>query len=133
MYVTREADYAVRCILLLSKKPTLVISAKEISRTMAIPGSFLAKILQRLARKGIVKSTQGVAGGFELARKPEKIHLLEVIEAIQGPSAMNVCAVDKTECSLSGTCSVHPIWVKLREEVEKRLKRETFAKLVRKA
>jgi len=129
MYVTREADYAVRCILFLSKGPDRIISANEISKSMSIPRSFVAKILQRLSRKGIVKSTQGVSGGFQLARKPVKINLLEVIEAIQGPSAMSVCAIDKRICRLSGTCAVHPIWVELREHVEKRLKRENFEKL----
>jgi len=132
MYITREADYAVRCVLLLSKEPKRIVSVNEISRSMAIPKSFLSKILQRLSRKGIVKSTQGAGGGFELARKPAKINLLEVIEAIQGPSAANACAIDKRICSLSDTCVVHPVWVKLREDVEKRLKKETFAGLARK-
>ena len=132
MYITRGADYAVRCILLLSKEPDRIISANEISKSMLIPRSFLAKILQRLSLKGIVKSTQGVSGGFQLAKKPGKINLLEVIEAIQGPSAMSICAIDKRICGLSGTCAVHPIWVELREDVEKRLKRENFAKLARK-
>jgi Rrf2 family protein len=122
----------VRCILLLSKEPERTISANEISRSMAIPRSFLSKILQRLSRKGIVRSTQGVSGGFRLARKPVMINLFEVIEAIQGPSAMSMCAIDKRTCGLSDTCAVHPIWVRLREDAEKRLKRETFAKLVRK-
>jgi Rrf2 family protein len=132
MYVTREADYAVRCILLLSKEPDRIISANEISKSMSIPRSFVAKILQRLSRKGIVKSTQGVSGGFRLAKKPARINLLEVIEAIQGPSAMSVCAIDKRICSLSRTCAVHPIWVELRKDVEKRLKRENFARRARK-
>jgi len=132
MYVTRKADYAVRCILLLSKEPDRIISASEISKSMAIPRTFLAKILQRLSRKGIVKSTQGISGGFRLAKKPGKISVLEVIEAIQGPSAMSVCALDKRICSRSGTCAVHPIWVELRRDVEKRLKSENFAKLVKK-
>jgi Rrf2 family protein len=121
----------VRCVLLLSKEPERIVSVNEISKSMAIPRSFLSKILQRLSRKSIVQSTQGVSGGFRLARKPGKINLLEVIESIQGPSAMSVCAVDKRVCSRSGTCTVHPIWVKLRQDVEKRLKRVTFAKLAK--
>jgi Rrf2 family protein len=99
---------------------------------MQIPRSFLAKILRSLSWKGILRSRQGVMGGFQLARAPKSISLLEVIEAIQGPSAMNICAIDRRACKLSGTCAVHPIWVRLREDVEKRLKKEHFAKLVRK-
>ncbi len=131
MYVTREADYAIRCVLYLSKESERVASVNEISEHMYIPRSFLAKILQRLARTGIVKSTQGVKGGFQLAKKPKEINLLEVIEAIQGPSAMNVCAVEKRICNLSNSCTVHSIWVKMRDEVEKRLKKEDFSKLAK--
>lgn len=133
MYITREADYAVRCILLLSREAGRVISANEISKSMSIPKNFLAKILQRLSKKGILKSTQGIAGGFELAKPPEEISLLEVIEAIQGPSAINVCAIDNKNCSLSSTCVVHPIWVKLRRDIEEKLREENFAELIDKS
>jgi len=122
----------VRCVLLLSKEPGRVVNVREISRSMAIPVSFLSKILQDLSRKAIVRSTQGSSGGYELARQPEKINLLEVVEAAQGVSAANECAVDRRRCSLSGTCAVHPVWVELREQVEKRLRKETFAKLSKK-
>jgi Rrf2 family protein len=129
MYITKKADYAVRCILALAKAPGRIISAGEISQSMDIPKSFLAKILRCLSREGLVKSTQGVRGGFQLSKKPREINLLAVIEAVQGPSAMNQCAIDKRVCNRSGACAVHPIWVKLRMEIEARLKREDFETL----
>lgn len=122
----------MRCVLLLSREEGRVVNVKEVSKSMAIPVSFLSKILQALSRKGIVRSTQGISGGYELARKPDQINLLEVIEAVQGVSAANECAVDKRRCSLSSTCVVHPVWVDLKRQIEKRLKSETFAKLARK-
>lgn len=133
MYVTREADYAVRCILQLSRDPKTVMSVNEISEQMHIPKSFLAKILQRLVKAGIVVSNRGVKGGFQLARKPKDVSLLEVIEAIQGPAAMNVCAINSRLCSLSNTCTVHPIWIEIRKDVEKKLRGISFAKLTSKA
>lgn len=129
MYVTREADYAVRCVLFLSGDPEHIASAKEISQSMDIPKSFISKILQRLSAKGIVTSVRGLKGGFRLVKKPREITLFEVIEAIQGPSAMNICAIDKRRCSRSSTCTVHPIWVEIRKKVEKRLKKENFSTL----
>lgn len=129
MYVTRKADYAIRCVLHLSKNPEQVASVEEISRAMFVPKTFLAKILQGLMKAGIVSSSRGVKGGFQLAKKPKDINLLEVIEAIQGPSAANICAIDRRMCRLSSRCTVHPIWVKLREKVEKELRKQTFAKL----
>jgi Rrf2 family protein len=130
MFITREADYAVRCILFLSQETDRVVSANEISESMRVSKTFLAKILQRLSKSKIVRSTQGIAGGFELVNKPGKVNVLEVIEAIQGPTAVNVCAVDEHSCDRSDTCPIHPVWVELRENIEKRLKKESFAKLV---
>ncbi len=130
MFITREADYAVRCVLFLSQEASRVVSAGEIAESMTIPKSFVAKILQRLARGGIVRSTQGIAGGFRLARRSAKISILEVIETIQGPAAVSVCAVDDRSCDLSNACPIHPVWVELRDDIENRLKKENFAGLV---
>lgn len=129
MYVTRKSDYAVRCVLYLSNDPDRTASVEEISGAILVPKSFLAKILQDLMKEGIVSSSRGIKGGFRLAKKPRDINLLEVIEAIQKPSAANICALDKKLCSLSGTCAVHPVWVNIRQIVERKLKRTTFAKL----
>lgn len=130
MFITREADYAVRCVLFLSQETGRVVSAKEIAESMTIPKSFLAKILQRLTRGGIVLSTKGIAGGFELAKDSTKVSILEVIEAIQGSAALNICAVDEGNCDLSNTCPVHPVWAELRVDIENKLRKESFAALV---
>jgi len=132
MYVTRKTDYAVRCVLFLSQAPGRITRAGEISEAMLVPKTLLAKILQRLAKRGIVTSVRGAAGGFRLAKPPSEISLFEVIEAIQGTFALNACAVDRAVCSLSGGCAVHPVWMELRRNVEKRLKDENFARLTRK-
>jgi Rrf2 family protein len=131
MFVTREADYAVRCILYLSQEAGRTISAPEISKSTFIPRSFVAKILQRLSKKELVKSVQGIAGGFQLAKGPGEVNLLEVIEAIQGPVATNLCAVDNRLCDKSSNCTVHPVWVKLKQITENQLREVTFAKLIR--
>lgn len=129
MEITRETDYAIRCVLYLSRKRGTVTMVDEISREMCIPKSFLAKILQKLTKSSLVKSYRGVKGGFEVARRPREISLLDVIECIQGPVGMNKCAVDKKACGLSGSCSVHPIWVEARKQVERFLRSKNFAQL----
>ena len=126
MYVTRKADYAVRCVLYLSGHLERTTSIEEISGATHVPKSFMAKILQQLMKAGIVNSVRGVKGGFQLARQPEAINLLEVIEAVQGPSAANICAIDRKKCGLSRSCSVHPVWVEIKEMAEKRLREENF-------
>ena len=130
MEITRETDYAIRCVLYLARKKEKVLMVDEISRNMAIPRSFLAKILQKLTKGKIVTSFRGVKGGFQLAKRPEEISLLDVIEIIEGPVAMNACAVDKKVCSFSGTCTVHPVWVELRKVTESYLRNTDFGKLL---
>jgi Rrf2 family protein len=129
MFVTRKADYAIRCVLYLTRNQDRLATIDEISKTMRIPKSFLAKILQRLIKSGIASSKRGINGGFLLSRNPEDVNLLEIIEIFQGPSALNICAIDGKKCSLSNKCVVHPIWVKIREQVEKELRGQSFKKL----
>jgi len=130
MLVTRETDYAVRTILYLAKERNRIASVTEIAHAMHIPKSFLAKILQRLVKSNILTSTRGVNGGFQLAQKTSDISLLSIMEAIQGPAGINLCAVDSKKCKLSANCSVHPVWVDIRKEVERRLKKQTIAELL---
>jgi Rrf2 family protein len=129
MQITRETDYAIRCVYYLSGKAGSVTMVDEISREMGIPKSFLAKILQKLSKADIVKSYRGVKGGFEIAKDPGEITLLNVIEAVQGPVAMNICALDHALCGYSSTCSIHPVWVEVRRAVEKLLGEKNFAAL----
>lgn len=129
MQITRETDYAIRCILYLSESTDKVAIAGEIAEAMKIPKSFLAKILQKLTRAKIVQSFRGVKGGVKLAKKPEEISLLDVIETIEGDVGMNICAVNKRACDQSKECSVHPVWIEIRESVEGILKRYNFENL----
>ena len=129
MQITRETDYAVRCILYLSKSPDRVTMAGEIARENKIPKSFLAKIIQKLTRAEIISSFRGAKGGVRLARKPGSISLLDVIETIEGDVGMNLCAVDKRACGQSRGCSVHPVWVEIRSKTEKLLKEYKFDRL----
>jgi Rrf2 family protein len=130
MQITRETDYAIRCVYCLAKSPNEVTMVDEIAKEMLIPKSFLAKILQKLAKAKIVKSYRGVKGGFQLLKKSKSVSIYDVILAIEGPVAMNICAIDKRRCSLSNKCLIHPVWVELRKDVEKRLKKIVFAKLI---
>lgn len=130
MLVTRKTDYAVRCILYLAQANEQVANVTAVSREMKIPKTFLAKIFQKLARAGLVESVRGMNGGFRLAKKPDHITLLDIMEAIQGPLCVNVCAVDARKCSRSKHCSVHPFWIKLRLDMNRQLREQTIAQLV---
>jgi Rrf2 family protein len=129
LFVTRQADYAVRCALHLARERKRIVSRREIALAVRAPGPFLAKILHRLLRARVVESVRGVQGGFRLARPPAAISLLDVLEAIQGPQAANVCAIRPSACALSRTCVVHPVWVDLQARTEKLLRGVSLAAL----
>jgi len=110
MEITQETDYAVRCVLYLSRgRQGETVMIDRIAADMKIPRSFLAKILQKLAKGGIVTSFRGVKGGFMLAKLPAEISLLDVVEAIEGPVSMNRCTIDNNSRGGSSKPSARPI------------------------
>ena len=131
MQITRETDYAVRCILHLSLEPGRVPMVNEIAGERNIPRSFLAKILQKLTRAGMVKSYRGSRGGFRLSKDPADITLRDVVEAMEGRVLLNLCAVEGNTCDLRESCSVHPVGRRLTAELAGNLEKHTFEKLAR--
>ena len=128
--ITRQADYAVRSVLDMSLRPEEQAAfSRDIAERQSIPASFVAKILTRLARQGIVQTQRGVTGGVRLSRPAEEISLLEVIEAIDGPVSLNLCVRGPDLCPLEQNCRVHPIWDLLNTDLRQRLQTITFAQL----
>ncbi len=132
MQVTREGDYGIRSVLYLARQPFKKISfVNEISEEYKIPRSFLAKILQKLVKAKIIRSYRGVKGGFSLARQAKEISVLDVLEAIEGKPAMNICLVDKKKCDFSKHCPIHPVWATAQSRVVETLKKANFDELAR--
>ncbi len=127
MQITRETDYALRSVHYLARQSGRVCMVEEIAAAMEVPRSFLAKIIQKLAREGLVGSRRGAGGGYVLARPAAEITFYDVISAIEGPPIMNLCALEPERCERSGHCRLHPIWVQVRSEVEEVLRARNFA------
>jgi Rrf2 family protein len=95
----------MRAILYLTASPQGKI--QEIARAQYVPREYLAKIIQKLAQAGIVTTHRGVGGGITLARPPEEITLLDIVEAIEGPVALNSCFIRPGECPRESYCAIH--------------------------
>jgi len=130
MEITRQADYAVRAVLDLAM---LADDERAFSEAIAgrqdIPTAFLTKIMSRLSAEGIVTTRRGVKGGVRLARPASEITMLEVVEAVDGPIALNRCTRRPGDCPLDATCAVYPIWRALCDELRARLNSITFEML----
>jgi Rrf2 family protein len=129
----RQVDYAIRCIIYLSDTRDRLATKNEIAKSVSAPDLFVAKILQRLVRAGIVLSVRGVRGGFVLARDPATLSLLDVIEATQALCAPRPCVVNPRACPYRETCPVRPIWVKIHRWTVRELRKTSFATLARRS
>jgi Rrf2 family protein len=118
MLYSRPCEYALRALTHITvNKDTQLIRAQEIAEIEKLPAPYLAKLLQQLARAGLLVSVKGPKGGFGLARSPSEISLLEVVSAVDGEEGFTRCAVGLAECSDSAPCPLHDTWVPLRTEI----------------
>ncbi|MFU8839795.1 MAG: RrF2 family transcriptional regulator [Nitriliruptoraceae bacterium] len=107
MELTRQADYAIRCVLETARHER--ISTREIAARQELSYSFVGKIVSTLARAGILETLRGAAGGVQLGRPPEDITVLDVVQAVQGPIQLNRCVRVPPSCSLVELCPVSPV------------------------
>lgn len=108
MRLTRECDYAfVVLVFLAEQERARVISAEEMASELSIPFDFLAKILQKLSRAGLVVSKQGPHGGYFLAREPAEISFGDVFRAIDDPVRLVECAeLEDCRCPRLSVCAI---------------------------
>jgi Rrf2 family protein len=105
--LTKKADYGLMALKFLAEHPqTVALSAKDIAEGYHIPPQLLAKILQRLAKVGLVRSTAGMNGGYTLARAASDISVLEVLLAVDGPLFLTACSSGPRPCDLTDSCTI---------------------------
>ena len=132
MQITRAADYAVRvAVHLATVADTTPVPGPVLARAVEAPESFMSKLLQQLVQAGILISRRGVRGGFQLARAAANISLLEVVEAIEGPTALNACIPEGPNCSRKQWCGAHPVFVQAQAALVKVLREASIAQLAR--
>lgn len=114
--LSKKADYGLIAMKHLAMHSAESVSAREIAIQYHIPTELLAKVLQRLARKGLLVSHPGMNGGYLLARDPARISIVDVVEALEGPISMTPC--DRgSDCQQLQLCSVRDPLLKLRAKV----------------
>ncbi len=114
--LSKKADYGLIALKHLAMHSDASISAREIAAQYQIPAELLAKVLQRLARKGLLVSQQGTNGGYVLARDPSKISIVDVVEALEGPISITPCEKGE-DCQQLQLCSVRDPLLKVKARV----------------
>jgi Rrf2 family transcriptional regulator, iron-sulfur cluster assembly transcription factor len=130
MQLTRGADYAVRLMIhFAAVAPPKRMTRDALAQATGLPESFVAKILQSLTRAGLVTSRRGLDGGFALGVDPRNISLVDIIEAIDGPIALNVCLVTGAGCEQQVWCGAHRVWAQAQAAMLKVLRSRSLAEL----
>jgi Rrf2 family protein len=104
--------------------------AGRIAQEIGAPQNYLGKLLQNLARVGLVQSQKGLGGGFRLAQDPRTISLFDVVDPIEHISRWSGCILGRGECSDEAPCAIHERWKKVRHAYLQMLRQTTIAELV---
>ncbi len=128
--LSQTVGYAVLALghLAKVKEPTFV---RDIAEATAIPGPYLAKLINQLARKGLVMTQRGLRGGVVLARPAAEITLMEICEALDEPVVQKRCMLGFPQCSEEHECPAHKFWLKERAVITDFLSQTTLADVAR--
>lgn len=131
MQVTKTLDYAVRSLTYMGYDPVVRHSMKEISEDQHIPLNYLAKIMRRLVKKGLVRSSVGPYGGYTLRKLPNEINLRDIYEAIEGEIRLVDCMGKDSICVFHDTCAQLPVWDRIQLSMIKILEATTLEDMLR--
>jgi len=107
MQITKAAEYGVLGLIALSRRPQgEVVMIDVLCEEEAVPKSFLGKIFQSLCKSGLIGSSRGSGGGFYLAKPASEISVLEVLESIEGPIALQKCLETDSGCEHTRGCAL---------------------------
>jgi len=132
-------EYGLHCLLWLVEPRAEPASSRDLAELQGISPTFVAKIFPKLEKAGIVSASPGVRGGYRLARAPEAITVLDVIDAIEGEKPLFDCQDIRQRCPLfggnapawatSGVCGIHAVMLRAERSMRNELAATTLADL----
>ena len=124
--VTRKSDLAVRILRILAERGDRV-KGTELAELVGSTSGFVPQVITPLVRAGWVRSDPGPAGGYVLVADPTKLSVLQVIEAVEGPTDSGRCVLADRPCSETGHCALHQPWTRARAQLLGELRRASIA------
>jgi Rrf2 family protein len=127
-FISTRSRYGLRFLIDLAQRGAEgPIDLGSIAERQAIPETYLAKLVVPLRNSGIIRSARGAKGGYELARSPDDIAVLDVVEVLEGRSSLLECTDRPELCARSADCPTLPIWIGLEKVMHDYLKGVTVA------
>ncbi len=132
-------EYGLHCLILLAQAPGAIISSRDLAELQGVSVYFLAKIFPRLEKAGIVTASEGIRGGYTLARPADEITVLDVVEAIEGRKPLFECQEIRGRCAVfggqppawatAGVCGIHAVMIRAERILHDELARTTLSGL----
>jgi len=126
--ITRRADLATRALLELARQDRKT-KAGELAGLVGTSPGFLSQAMTPLIARGWVRSEPGPTGGYALATDLRHVSVLDVIEAIEGPTDTDRCVLEERLCGGGGPCALHQPWTRARQQLLSELARTSLATL----
>lgn len=130
-HITASVEYGIHCLLLLVGNDDRPMSSRELADLQGVSPSFLAKIFPKLEKAGLVKACGGVHGGYLLAKKPDAISFLDVVDAIEGEKPLFDCQEIRGRCAVfegkapgwatKGVCAIHAVMLQAEKAMREAL------------
>lgn len=129
--LSKLTDYGTVVLAEMARQPERRHSAAELATTLHLAAPTVSKLLKQFARGGLVKSQRGAKGGYSLARPPEEITAVQIIDAIEGPVAITQCSMSHSRCGIESVCGVGHNWQRISLAIRGALSGVTLAQLAR--
>lgn len=128
--IGKLTDYATVILAMLAADRSRLLTASAVSEHTHIAAPTVAKLLKQMHRAGLVNSTRGTHGGYQLAREPDQISAAAILDALEGPIALTECSAGSgQQCGIEHTCSVGRTWQRISVAIRRSLNEVTLAQL----
>ncbi|HTV52308.1 MAG TPA: SUF system Fe-S cluster assembly regulator [Steroidobacteraceae bacterium] len=127
--ISKLTDYATVLLATLAAEPARVHTATALAERTRIAPPTVSKLLKQLHHAGLVSSTRGLHGGYQLARPATQISAAGILDALEGPLALTDCAVGHGQCGIEEVCRVGRSWQRLNHAIRRSLSEVTLAQL----
>jgi len=139
-HLTVSVEYGVHSLLCLAAFPGAPLSSRDLADLQGIPPSPLAEIFPKLEKAGIVRAPDGMKGGYVLAKSPDEITILEIIDAVEGKKRLFDCQEIRGRCAVfgknppgwatGGLCSIHAAILRAEKAMRESLASQTLGDIV---
>ena len=130
--LNKSTRFALYALVELSQDAAAILSARQIAEKYGISEHHVVKVLQQLAREGLIRSVRGLRGGFQIARNPKKITMLDVVEIFEPHTPQHSCALlDAADiCEIKGACRIGNVLEEIQQQAYYTLKSVSIATLI---